>query len=79
VRGGHCSRGKIGEVKGLAVRSLASFEPREVQEIVDQMPEATAVACEPRFDRVTRRASRLISQEPLGGRLKRGDRRAQLV
>ena len=46
---------------------------------VDQMPEATAVTRELGFDRVARRARRLISQEPLGRRLKRGYWRAELV
>jgi hypothetical protein len=61
------------------VRSVTGVESREVQEVVDQVPEATAVTRELGFDRVARRARRLISQESLGGRLKRGDWRAELV
>ncbi len=59
--------------------ALASVEPREVQQVVDQVPETTAVTRELRLDRVARGTRRLISQEPLGGRLKRGDRRAEFV
>ena len=76
---GHRSRCEVGEVDGFPMRSLASVEPGEVQEFVDQVPEATAVTRELGFDRVARRARRLIPQEPLGGRVKRGDRRAELV
>jgi hypothetical protein len=61
------------------VWSLAGVDACEVQEVVDQVPKATAVTRELGFDRVARRARRLISQEPLGGRLKRGDWRAKLV
>jgi hypothetical protein len=77
--GGHRGRCDVGEVNGFPLRPLASVEPREVQEVVDQVPEATAVTRELGFDPVARRPRRLISQEPLGGRLKRGDRRAELV
>jgi hypothetical protein len=59
--------------------SLASIEPREVEQVVDQVPEATAVPRELRLDRVPRGTRRLIPQEPLGGRLQGGDRRAKFV
>ena len=43
------------------------------------MTEAAAVTRELGFDRVALWARWLLSQEPLSGRLKRGDRRAELV
>ena len=79
ARGGHRSRRDLGEVNRLPVRLLTGVEPGEIQEIVNQVAEATAVPRELGFDRIALRSRRLVSQEPLGGRLKRRHRRAELV
>ena len=70
---------EVGEVDGFAVWSLARVEAREVEEVVDQVPEPAAVARELGFDAVPSGPERLLSQQSLGGRLDRGDRRAELV
>jgi hypothetical protein len=76
-----CHRGgrDVPEVDRLPVRGLARVEAREVQEIVDQLPEPPAVPRELRLDRVALRPGRLIAQQPLRGGVQSRHRIAQLV